>query len=282
VVLVEPKAEIIVSGRVGLRGEKIPDCGVAFLKFLEERSEPAWELAAFGGKGGEPHLPVESGLEGGDLGRETICRASFVGKQDGLPIESVGTAFEGEFGAASGHNGEESVAGGEMPWGERILPCGLGGAGEKLQSGKKDGDSERELEEGGEGGEVAPRNGRPRKRNCFGKKGGGKEAVIDKSETEGDGEEVKEGVVAGEGDEEHEGEEAEGGGEADFGLGKEKGEREKEFDHKGENSGELEKRVRELVDEPGEGVGNGLSFEVIGHGGEVGPGGVAAEEFDDS
>jgi hypothetical protein len=29
-----------------------------------------------------------------------------------------------------------------MPWGERILPCGLGGAGEKLQSGKKDGDSE--------------------------------------------------------------------------------------------------------------------------------------------
>ena len=65
-------------------------------------------------------------------------------------------------------------------------------------------------------------------------------------------------------------------------MGKEKGEREKEFDDKGENSGELEKRVRELVDEPGEGVGNGLSFEVVGHGGEVGPGGVAAEEFDDS
>ena len=59
----------------------------------------------------------------------------------------------------------------------------------------------------------------------FGKKGGGKEAVIDKSETEGNGEEVKEGVVAGEGDEEHEGEEAERCGEADFGLGKEKGER---------------------------------------------------------
>lgn len=252
------------------------------MKFLEERSEPTWKLTPFGGEGGKPHLPVESGLEGGDLGRETICRTSFVGKLDGLPLDSVGTAFECEFGATGGHNGEESVAGGEMPWGERILPCGLGGAGEKLQSGKKDGDSERELEEGGEGGEVAPRNGRPRKRNCFGKKGGGKEAVIDKSETEGDGEEVKEGVVAGEGDEEHEGEEAEGGGEADFGLGKEKGEREKEFDHKGENSGEIEKRVRELVDEPGEGVGNGLSFEVIGHGGEVGPGGVAAEEFDDS
>jgi hypothetical protein len=65
-------------------------------------------------------------------------------------------------------------------------------------------------------------------------------------------------------------------------LGKEKGEREKEFDHKGENSGEIEKRLRELVDEPGEGVGNGLSFEVIGHGGKIGPSGVAAEDFDDS
>jgi len=36
------------------------------------------------------------------------------------------------------------------------------------------------------------------------------------------------------------------------------------------------------MDEPGEGVGNGLGFEVIGHGGEVSPGGVAAEYFDDS
>ena len=138
------------------------------------------------------------------------------------------------------------------------------------------------MEEGGQRAEVSPRNGRPRKRNCFGKKGGGKEAVIDKIETEGDGEEVKEGVVPGEGDEEHEGEEAEGGGEADFGLGEEKGEREKKFDYKGEKGGEFEKRVRELVDEPRERVGDGLSFEVVGHGGEVGPGGVAAEEFDDS
>jgi hypothetical protein len=131
------------------------------------------------------------------------------------------------------------------------------------------------LEEGGQRAEVSTRNGRPRKRNCFGKKGGGKEAVIDKSETEGDGEEVKECVVPSCGDEEHEGEEAEGGGEADFGLGKEKGEREKEFDHKGKNGGELEKRVRELMNKPGEGVGNGLSFEVIGHGGKISPGGVA-------
>ena len=52
------------------------------------------------------------------MGRESIGRASFIGKEDGLPIESVGTAFEGEFGAARGHNGEEAVAGGEMPWGE--------------------------------------------------------------------------------------------------------------------------------------------------------------------
>jgi hypothetical protein len=92
------------------------------LKFLEERSEPTWELTPFGGEGGEPHLPVESGLKGCDLGWESFGRACFVGKQDGLPIESVGTAFEGEFWAASGHNGEESVAGVKMPWGEGSFP----------------------------------------------------------------------------------------------------------------------------------------------------------------
>ena len=67
---------------------------------------------------------------------------------------------------------------------------------------------------------MAPRNGRPRKRNCFGKKGGGKEAVMDEREAEGEGKEVEKCVVPGQGDEEHEGKEAEGGGEADFGLGK--------------------------------------------------------------
>ena len=123
-VLVEPKTEIIVSGRVGLGGEKIPDCGVALLEFFEEGREPTWKLTPLGGEGGEPHLPVKSGLEGGDLGRETIGRAGFVGKQDGLPIESVGAAFDCEFGAASGHNGEESVAGVKMPRGEGSFPMG--------------------------------------------------------------------------------------------------------------------------------------------------------------
>jgi len=92
------------------------------LKFLKERSEPTWELTPFGGKRGEPHLPVESWLEGGDLGRESIGRACFVGKQDGLPIESVGTAFEGEFWAASGHDRKEAIPRCEMPRGEGSFP----------------------------------------------------------------------------------------------------------------------------------------------------------------
>ncbi len=36
------------------------------------------------------------------------------------------------------------------------------------------------------------------------------------------------------------------------------------------------------MDEPGKGVGDGLGFEVVGHSGKVGPGGVAAEEFGDA
>ena len=79
-------------------------------------------MASFGGKGGEPHLPVEAGLERGDLGREPICRTSFVGKLGGLPLNSVGTTFEREFGAASGHNGEEAVPRSEMPWGKGSFP----------------------------------------------------------------------------------------------------------------------------------------------------------------
>jgi hypothetical protein len=44
----------------------------------------------------------------------------------------------------------------------------------------------------------------------------------------------------------------------------------------------MEKWSGELMDEPGEWVGDGLGFEVVSHGGEVGPGRVAAEEFDDA
>jgi hypothetical protein len=121
-ILVEAKAEIIVSGRVGLGGEKIPDFGFALSEFFDERRKPTWELAAFSGEGSEPHLPVESGLERSDLGRETIGRACFVGKQDGLPFESVRTAFEGEFGAASGHDRKEAIPRCEMPRGEGSFP----------------------------------------------------------------------------------------------------------------------------------------------------------------
>ena len=65
-------------------------------------------------------------------------------------------------------------------------------------------------------------------------------------------------------------------------MREEKGKREKEFDPKGKNGGETKKWMRQLMKEPGEGVGDGLGEEVVGHGGEVGPGGVAAEEFDEA
>jgi hypothetical protein len=107
---------------VGLGGEKIPDIRVSFLEFFDEGRKPTLELAAFRGEGGEPHLPVESGLKGRDLWRETIGWTRFVGKQDGLPLDSIGTALEGEFGASSGHDSEEAIAGGEMPRGEGSFP----------------------------------------------------------------------------------------------------------------------------------------------------------------
>ena len=121
-ILVEAEAEIIVFGREGLGGEKIPDFGFALSDFFDEGRKPTWELTPFGGEGSEPHLPVQTRLEGGDLRWETIGWACFVGKLDGLPLDSVRTALEGEFGAASGHDSEESVAGGEMPRGEGSFP----------------------------------------------------------------------------------------------------------------------------------------------------------------
>ena len=102
----------------------MPNFGRAYPEFFEKGGEPAWELASLGGESGEPHLPVEAGLEGGDLWREAIGGAGFVEKKDGIPAKSVGTAFDGNFGAASGHDGEESVTGGEVPGGERVLPWG--------------------------------------------------------------------------------------------------------------------------------------------------------------
>ena len=110
-----------------------------------------------------------------------------------------------------------------------------------MESGKEDRNSERELEESGEGGEMSPWDGDQRKRDNFWAKGGRVVAVFDKSEAEGDGEEIKEGIVSSEGDEEHEGEESEGDGEAGFGLGEEKCEGEKEFDEQSEKGGEMEK-----------------------------------------
>ena len=46
-VLIQAKAEIILFGGAGLRGEKTPDVRVPLVEFLEKRSEPAGELAAF-------------------------------------------------------------------------------------------------------------------------------------------------------------------------------------------------------------------------------------------
>jgi hypothetical protein len=124
VVLVESKTEIVVFGKMGLGGEKIPDIRVSFLEFFKKRSEPTGELAPFGGKGGEPHLPVESGLERGDLGWETVWGAGLVFKYDRLPLDSVGTALEGEFGASSGHDSKKAVSRGQMPWGKSSFPLG--------------------------------------------------------------------------------------------------------------------------------------------------------------
>ena len=68
--LVEADAKITIWGEFGLAGgEKPGDGGGAGAEFFDEFGEPVGELAALGGEGGEPHLPIEPGLERGDLGR---------------------------------------------------------------------------------------------------------------------------------------------------------------------------------------------------------------------
>lgn len=100
------------------------------------------------------------------------------------------------------------------------MPWSGGGAGEESSCVKESGKSQGKLKESGERGEMAKWSWSPRKGNCFGLEAGGEVTVVDEREAEGEGEEIKKGVVACEGDQEHEGEETEGGGEADFGLGK--------------------------------------------------------------
>jgi len=69
-VLVEADAKVIIGGEGGLAGsEEAGDGGGAGEEFFDEFGKPAGELAAFSGEGGEPHLPIEPGLERGDLGR---------------------------------------------------------------------------------------------------------------------------------------------------------------------------------------------------------------------
>ena len=130
-VLVQANAEEAARRKAGLSGgEETGDRGGTRVELFDELSEPGWKLASFSGKGGEPHLPVESGLKGCDLGWKTIGGTGLVFEHDGLPLESVGTAFEGEFGAASGHDREEAIAGGEMPRGEDSFPVIKNGDGE--------------------------------------------------------------------------------------------------------------------------------------------------------
>jgi len=64
------------------------------------------------------------GQVGSPLRSLTMPELKMRREKDGIPAESVGTALEGDFGAANGHDGEESVAGDEVPGSERVLPWG--------------------------------------------------------------------------------------------------------------------------------------------------------------
>ena len=281
-VLVHPDAEVGGGREGGLAGgEEASDGGGAGAELFDEFGEPAGELAAFGGEGGEPHLPVEPRLEGGDLRREPVRGSGLVAEEEGLPVGAVGAVFEDEFGAADSHDGEEAVAGGEMPGGESFFQRteeGEGHARGESGGGKEDGEGDGKLDDGGDGAEMAPRHGGPGEREFVRGEEAGPVAVFNEGEREGGGEKVEVGVVAGEGDEGHEAEEGEAGDEAGTGVGDEDGEGNKKFQDQRSEGGEG--LAGDLVGEPREGVGNGLGEEMIGHGGEVGPRGVAAEEFD--
>ena len=162
-VLVEADAEVGVGGEDGLAGsEEAGDGGGAGAEFFDEFGEPAGELASFGGEGGEPHLPVEPGLERGDLGREAVGWAGLVAEEKGLPVDAVDAVFEGEFRATDGHDGKKTVSGGKMPRGENSFPRvedGYADAGEEPGSDGQHGKGKGKLQEGGEGAEMAPGNG---------------------------------------------------------------------------------------------------------------------------
>jgi len=283
-VLVHADAEVSGGGEGGLAGgEEVGDGGGTGAELFDEFGEPTGELAAFGGEGGKPHLPVEPWLEGGDLGRETVGRSGFVAKEDGLPFGAVGAVFEDEFRAADGHDGEEAVTGGKMPRGESFFQGtkeGKGHAGGESGGGEEDGESNGKLDNGSNGAKEAPGNGCPGERDFLRGKEAGPVTVIDEGEGEGGGEEIEVGVVAGERDEGHQGQKRDAGDKAGAGVGDEDGERDEEFGNQGGESGEG--LAGDLVGEPGKGIGDRLGEKVVGHGGEVGPSGVAAEEFDEA
>lgn len=279
-ILIESEAEIgwCAGGRWG-GGEEMPDGGISLLEFGEERFAPSWKLAAFGGEGGEPHLPIETRLEGGDLRGCAVGRSCFVREKNGLPDFAVGTLLEGDFGSASGHDGEETVTRGEMPRGEGFWPTIGERRRQEMEGGKEGGDRERELEKGGGGSEVAPRNGRVRGGEMSGLKKAGPKVVGQERQSKGEGEQIKEGVIPSEGDEELQKNKTEGG-EAAGGSGSENGEGEEEFDEESAEGGEAESEGRKLLAEPSGEIRDGLSLKMVGEGREVGPGGVAAEDFD--
>jgi len=78
-------------------------------------------------------------LERGDLGRDSIGGTGFVREINGFPELAVATLFDCDFRPTGGHDGKETVSGGEVPRGKGSFPWGDGGAGES-QRGEKSGE----------------------------------------------------------------------------------------------------------------------------------------------